>query len=147
MRRRVVNTSRETITNLAVLANLRRIIQAQNARIAELEREAQEGGLSGRPSDDSLGANELRQAGFSTTRPTFGDPGASSSDSGGNTKITVLGASTDQGVCDAEQEAAAFAAGFGYLQGPLGFTQGNEDLFREDVTRDSTGHFHYPGED
>lgn len=122
VRRRAVNTSRETITNLAVLASLRRIIQAQNARIAELEREARESGLSGRPSDDPLGASELRQTGFSTSRPVFGDPGASSSTSGGNTNITVYGANTDQGVCSVEQEAAAFAAGFGYLQGPLGFT-------------------------
>ena len=164
VRRRVVNTSRETITNLAVLANLRRIIQAQNARIAELEREARESGLSGRPSDDPLGASELRQTGFSTTRPDFGDPGASSSTSGGNTNNTVYGAHTDQGVCSVEQEAAAFAAGLGYLQGPLGFNHEDavnagldnatgmqpapvdEELFRDDVTRDSTGQCHYPGE-
>ena len=164
VRRRVVNTSRETITNLAVLANLRRIIQAQNARIAELEQEARENGLSGRPSDDPLGASELRQTGFSTTRPDFGDPGASSSTSGGNTNNTVYGADTDQGVCNVEQEAAAFVAGLGYLQGPLGFTQEDavnagldnatgmqpvpedEEIFRDDVTRDSTGHCHYPGE-
>ena len=164
VRRRVVNTSRETITNLAVLANLRRIIQAQNARIAELEREAREGGLSGRPSDDPLGVNELRQTGFSTTRPNLDDPGTSASHAAGNTNNTVLGASTDdQGVCDLEQEAAAFAAGLGYLQGPLGFTHEDavnagladatgmqpvpedEELFRDDVTRDSTGHCHYPG--
>ena len=124
--RTVVGTSRETLASLAIISNLRRRVREQDTQLAELELLAGRGGLSGRPSDDPLGYNDLRQAGFSSMGLPIAGPSNSQD---------VAGSSSDTGVCDIEQRAAAIAASLARLQGPHAFT--HEEAVEEGLTNET----------
>ena len=157
--RRTANTSRETLSGLALIANLRRSVRQQSELLAELQQNYEDARLRGRPSSDPLGANDLRQSGFSA--PNLGNWASSSAAGQGassSADANIPGSSADQGTCDVEQSAAALAAGLAFMQSAHTYSWSDqeedgltdepglhpaspdEEVVRENEGRDETGH-------
>ena len=159
MARRTVNTGRETMSGFALIANLRRSLRQQDEILDELQRNYAEHRLSGRPSSDPLGVNDLRQSGFSAPQLPFWT-GSTGAGEGASTSAAanIPGSSNDQGVCELEQSAAALTAGLAFMQSPHTYSWSDqeedgladatglhpaspdEEVVREDEGRDETGH-------
>ena len=157
--RRTINTSRETLSGFALIANLRRTLRQQDELLNELQQNYEEHRLQGRPSSDPLGVNDLRQSGFSTPSLPFwtGNTNAGEGSSAA-ADASIPGSSNDQGVCTLEQSSAALAAALSFMQGAHTYSWSDqeedglaeetglhpaspdEEVIREDEGRDETGH-------
>lgn len=157
--RRTINTSRETLSGFALIANLRRSLRQQSEILDELQQDLLDARLRGRPSSDPLGVNDLRQSGFSTPNLPYWTGNANAGE-GASTSAdaNIPGSSADHGVCDVEQSAAALAAGLAFMQSAHTYSWSDleedgatdetglhpaspdEEVVREDEGRDETGH-------